>query len=336
MLGYSREELLAMNSFDILDEESKARFQARIVRWLRGEEPDRNVEYKVRTKEGHTLDVVLDVTFTADENGKPLGATVIGHDITERKRADEALQESRKDLDRAQTVGKIGSWRLDIDRNVLTWSDENHRIFGVPRGTPLTYETFLSLVHPDDREYVDTRWKAGLSGEPYDIEHRILVDGRVKWVREKAYLEFDDAGGLLGGFGITQDITERKRAEEALVRHTEELTRLHRELQIANREANLYLDILTHDIGNTENVSNLYADLLNRPRRRRPEDLRGETAAERPEEHRDLKDGLHHPPDSPGVVRAQTDGSRRGRPGSDRGLPGQHYSLRRGALSGLG
>ena len=139
-------------------------------------------------------------------------------DITERKQAEEALRQHREDLDRAQEVGQVGSWRLDVGRNVLTWSDENHRIFGVPKGTPQTYETFLEIVHPDDRQYVDIQWKAGLRGEPYDIEHRIVADGRVKWVREKAYLEFDDAGELLGGFGITQDITERKLAEEALER----------------------------------------------------------------------------------------------------------------------
>jgi signal transduction histidine kinase/CheY-like chemotaxis protein len=86
----------------------------------------------------------------------------------------------------------------------------------VPPGTPLTYETFLGIVHPDDRQYVDTQWQAGLRGEPYDIEHRIVVDEQVKWVREKAYLEFDEAGELRGGFGITQDITARKEAEETL------------------------------------------------------------------------------------------------------------------------
>ncbi|MDN7024234.1 PAS domain S-box protein [Methanoculleus sp. FWC-SCC1] len=187
---------------------------------------------------------------------------VIVRDITERKRAEEALRQNREDLDRAQEIGQIGSWRLDVDRNVLTWSDETYRIFGVPAGTPLTYETFLACVHPDDRKYVDGRWRAGLGGEPYDIEHRIVVDGEVKWVREKAYLEIDDTGRLLGGFGIAQDITERKQAEVAFRRHTEDLARLHRKLQDANREANLYLDILTHDMGNTENVSNLYADLL--------------------------------------------------------------------------
>jgi len=72
----------------------------------------------------------------------------------------------------------------------------------------------------------------------------------------------DAAGAVVGAIAILTDVTERKRVQEALRHHTEELTRLHRELETANREANLYLDILTHDIGNTENVSNLYADLL--------------------------------------------------------------------------
>jgi len=140
----------------------------------------------------------------------------IGLDITEHKAAQEALRQSREDLDRAQEVGQIGWWRMDTQRNVLTWSNESYRIFGIPLGTPLTYETFLETVHPEERACVDARWIASLRGEPYDIEHRIIARGQVKWVREKAYLEFDTEGKLLGGFGITQDITERKHAEEAL------------------------------------------------------------------------------------------------------------------------
>ncbi|MDO8302576.1 MAG: ATP-binding protein, partial [Sedimentisphaerales bacterium] len=133
-----------------------------------------------------------------------------------QRQAEETLRQNREDLSRAQAVAHIGSWRLDVRRNALTWSDENHRIFGIPKGMPLTYETFLSIVHPDDREYVDAKWKASLAGEDYDIEHRLAVNDKVKWVREKAYLEFDKNNKLIGGFGITQDITERKLAEETL------------------------------------------------------------------------------------------------------------------------
>ncbi len=133
-----------------------------------------------------------------------------------RKLTQQALRESRDDLNRAQAVAHIGSWRLDVRRNKLTWSEENHRIFGIPPGAAMTYETFLATVHPEDRKYVDREWKAALQGKPYDIEHRIIVDGKVKWVRERAELEFDHEGRLLGGFGTTQDITGRKEMEEAL------------------------------------------------------------------------------------------------------------------------
>ena len=169
-----------------------------------------------RAKDGRDVTVYAKSMALKDEAGVVIGGVSISYDITERKQMEEALRDNREDFDRAQTVGNIGSWRLDVRRNELTWSDENHRIFGIPKGTPLTYEIFLSMVHPDDREYVDDEWKAGLAGEPYDIEHRIIADGKIKWVREKAYIEFDKDGALLGGFGITQDITERKQAEEEL------------------------------------------------------------------------------------------------------------------------
>ncbi len=178
-----------------------------------------------------------------------------------RVRAEEqalALRDSQQDFNRAQSVGSVGSWRLDTRKNELTWSDENHRIFGVPKGTPMTYETFLSTVHPDDREYVDTKWKAGLAGEPYDIEHRIIVDGQTKWVREKAYLEFDDNKTLLGGFGITQDITERKEAEEALLASETRYRRLFE----AARDGILILDA---DSGQIVDVNPFIKDILGYP-----------------------------------------------------------------------
>ena len=132
------------------------------------------------------------------------------------KQAVQSLLESEQNLNRAQAVAHTGSWRLDVQRNQLLWSDETHRIFGTPRETPMTYETFLSSVHPEDREYVDRKWMAALHGEAYDIEHRIIVDDEVKWVRERAELEFDSKGELKGGFGTVQDITKRKQVDNEL------------------------------------------------------------------------------------------------------------------------
>ena len=132
------------------------------------------------------------------------------------KQTKQALLESEQDLRRAQSVAHIGSWHLDVRRNELAWSDETHRIFGVPEGIAMTYETFLSSVHPEDRQYVDQKWTAALQGAPYDIEHRIIVGDEVKWVRERAELELDSQGALTGGFGTVQDITESKQAEETI------------------------------------------------------------------------------------------------------------------------
>ncbi|MFH1031861.1 MAG: PAS domain-containing protein [Chloroflexota bacterium] len=126
---------------------------------------------------------------------------------------EEELEKSHHDLNRAQTVAKTGSWHLDVQKNELTWSDESYRIFGISKGTPLTYDTFLAAVHPEDRKYVDEKWNAATCGEPYDIEHRIITGAEIKWIREKAELEFDEQGKLLGGFGTCQDITDRKQAE---------------------------------------------------------------------------------------------------------------------------
>jgi PAS domain S-box-containing protein len=137
-------------------------------------------------------------------------------DITEHKQAEQALRESQIDLNRAQAVAHIGSWRMNVRSNTLDWSAENYRIFGVPQGTPQTYESFLESVHPDDREIVDTAWQEALNGKLYDISHRIIADVKIKWVREQAELEFNGDGALLGAFGTTEDITDIKKVQDAL------------------------------------------------------------------------------------------------------------------------
>jgi PAS domain S-box-containing protein len=137
-------------------------------------------------------------------------------EITVRKQVEATLHKSQRDLNHAQAVAHIGNWRMNVCNNTLEWSDENFRIFGIPKGTPLSYQSFLDVVHPADRQLVDAAWKSTLTGKPLDIEHRIIVGQNIKWVREQAGLEFDEHGSLLGGFGTTEDITDIKNSQVAL------------------------------------------------------------------------------------------------------------------------
>ena len=101
------------------------------------------------------------------------------------------------------------------------------------------------------------------------MKHKQSFESKLRPVMEEPVCVSMSVVGVRTGEGgdvslhwMVQDISERKRVEKDLQRHTEELARLNQELASAHREANLYLDILTHDIRNTENVSNLYAELL--------------------------------------------------------------------------
>jgi PAS domain S-box-containing protein len=180
------------------------------------------------------------MAFT-DAQGSPYKMIGACSDITEREKAEQALRESREDLNRAQAVAHIGSWRLLIQTNKLLCSEECYRIFGIPVGTPMTYRKFLTIVHPEDREQVDRAWKAALAGEPYNIEHRLVAGDTVKWVHEQAELEFDPQGKLLSGFGTTQDITARKQLEEEREQLLVQLVR-------SNRELEQFAYVASHDL----------------------------------------------------------------------------------------
>jgi diguanylate cyclase (GGDEF)-like protein/PAS domain S-box-containing protein len=134
----------------------------------------------------------------------------------QRNRSRIQIERSERNLKRAQHVSKIGSWELDIVKNKIEWSEETYRIFGLEKGGVLTPEIFFRYIHPDDAEKEAAAWQAALLGEPYDIEHRILVLGEVKWVREQAELDFDANGKPVFCFGTVADITQHKLEEDQL------------------------------------------------------------------------------------------------------------------------
>jgi PAS domain S-box-containing protein len=226
-LGYQEAEILGKTPFDFMPADEANRVGVLFGEILRDKKGFRDLENWNITKDGRRICLRTSGTPLFGDAGEFLGYRGVDTDITERKRTAEKLKQQQHLLERAQELGQIGSWELDLGRNHLYWTDENCRIFGVPAGSVVDYETFLAKIHPDDLEYVDREWKAALDGKPYDIEHRIVVDDITKWVREKAEVNFDGEGVAIKAVGFTQDITERKRVELYQLMSTEVLAQLY-------------------------------------------------------------------------------------------------------------
>jgi PAS domain S-box-containing protein len=222
ILGVTLEEAMGLSWFDrFIPERARGRITQMFADIMAGHME--SVEYYanvVLTAQGEERTIAWHNSVLRDEEGVITGLLASGDDITDRKRAEEKDRKQTYYLEKAQELGQIGTWEIDIGQNKIHWTAESCRIYGVSTDSAVTYEVFIEKVHPDDREYVDQKWKAAIDGEPYDIEHRIVVDGVTKWVRQKADVTFDEEGRGVGAIGFTQDITGRKQAEEERERAT--------------------------------------------------------------------------------------------------------------------
>ena len=183
----------------------------------------RNYALEIRHRDGHETPVLYNAAVYRDETGAVAGVFAAARDITERKKAEAALRESEGNLRKAQGIAHVGSWILDVANRQFTCSDEVYRIFGLRKSHAPDYEDFLNVIHPEDREMVKQAWGAALRGSPFNVEHRILVGERVKWVRERATVEFDEGNIAIRGIGTVQDVTERRLAEDRLRKSADEI-----------------------------------------------------------------------------------------------------------------
>ena len=137
------------------------------------------------------------------------------------QQTNEALRESKANLDKAQTMAHIGNWSRSLDLNHAQWSNEMYHIFGLTPGTPaqISFEFFLSLVHPDNREKVTSLLKeAAQIQKPFDFEFRTVpIEGLERVILERGEVELDETGAPVRFFGTDQDITETKRLQSQLL-----------------------------------------------------------------------------------------------------------------------
>jgi PAS domain S-box-containing protein len=224
--GYSREEFLSMGTQDVRasgDTERYVKYINDVIKKHSDTVFGRAGLWRHHKKNGETLDVEIKwskITF----RGRP-AVLIMAHDITERKRAAEALEKSEAGLAAAQRIAHLGSWELDlknlddVNSNELRWSDETYRIFGYePRQVSATNDLFFRAVHVDDRQRVaDAVTEALGTKSAYDLEHRIMLPGgEERYVRERGEIVTDAKGQPVQIRGIVMDITERRQLGEQL------------------------------------------------------------------------------------------------------------------------
>jgi PAS domain S-box-containing protein len=153
-----------------------------------------------------------------DEKGKAVTVLAIGRDITERKKIEWIIKEERRRNQEAEELGHIGSFEWNLLTDVITWSDEMYRIHGLTPGEKISLDLVFSLIHPDDlAELKEKKFQCKKEPCSITITHRLIrPDGETRIVNRQLRSFADERGKITHITGSVQDITEQKKAEQAI------------------------------------------------------------------------------------------------------------------------
>ena len=187
------------------------------------------------------------------------GFTVFVTDVTERRKAEEALIQSENRLSEAQRVGKIGSFTLNVTTGLWFGTDMLYSILGIGKKREYSVEEWVEIIHPDHRDSLAAYQQSVLDKKiPFDKDYLIIrkSDGETRWVYSRGELQLDDSGNVIGMIGTTQDITANKKMEGALIQ-SEKLKSIGTITAGISHEFNNILAIIS---GKTELLEMIYKD----------------------------------------------------------------------------
>lgn len=220
ILGYKEEELIGRVHLSKIHPDDLEQVLQAFATAINNPSDIITIEYRHRMPDGQHK--WLECSFRNLLSEPYLKGIVLNyHDITERKNAELKILENSQKYRRAQEIGKMGHWELDIRNNSLSWSDEIYRIFDTDRNeVGNQYDIFFNALHPDDRTAFAKALEDALLGKrPLDFIHRIIIRGDIiLYVHEMAELVRDEKGNPVFLTGTVQDITDLIRAQDEIIK----------------------------------------------------------------------------------------------------------------------
>ena len=220
MLGYTKEELQNKSWQDLTPSDEIETIRKELIPLLTGELNSTRFNKRYIHKNGSFIWADVGVVIHRDSQGKPLHFITTVNNISERKRAEEALQENNSRLELAMQSANMAWWEMDIPTGKVIFDKRKSEMLGYPAGNFKHYKDFMALVHPEDADKAMKAMQRHIDGESdkYEVEYRIFTQsGRYKWFYDIGSIVKKNAKGIpLNATGLVIDITERKHAEEKI------------------------------------------------------------------------------------------------------------------------